>query len=424
MDPALLTFQEFWKLVNGQDKYHPSDAYDWPMAKMDGKREEYPTLLFRKKIAGISFEFRMKKEDLYQDKQYVKMDENHWPVRDPSGEIQYLTREDLERLKYRRYDYAFGVFDSEQEVGVAQDEWGCVLVAVAQEYRQFGLGPILTKLAWDAEPGKTTGGCTPKGAKAVQKVHQEYVREYMRSGTYSRMVREGTITKERVQEILKSAKLQERYVSPASRLDLNTNNPEDFLLFEQNGGFILYNRKLKDFLVDERLSEDKYSTWIDKCIKGHSFAGGGYHHDDKLYLHQLGGDTPQIKKFMFNLALSYAKVEGVPLKIFDDDLNMVNPAEVEMTEDNLATLKGQPINWQPFKMQEARFRKSFDKYNEFEYRLMELADMKFRDFGGGASASRRILVHRKATGSCLAFPYRNRKYREESGEIWLVPGYN
>ena len=247
---------------------------------------------------------------------------------------------------------------------------------------------MLTKLAWEAEPGKSTGGCTPGGARVVQKVHQNFVQEYLRNGTYSRLIKEGAITTERVKEILMSAKLESQYVPPRvkEKLNLGMNDPKNFLLFEQDGGFILYDRKLKDLL--EQGDEERYFYWMERCIKGHSFAGGGYHSDDKLFLHQLGGDTTQIKKFMFMLALSYAKKEGVPLKIFDDNLNMVNPSEVNLERDNLATLKGAPINWGPMKAQEIQFRRTFDRYGEFKDRLMEIADAKFRDTGGSATAGR------------------------------------
>jgi hypothetical protein len=387
MDPALLTFQEFWEGVDA-GKHHPSSAYDWSLSQMKGKRGEYPTLLYRRTISGIPFEFRLLKEDRYQENSFVKSDSNGIPLRDPSGEVQYYTIDELAAKKIRRYDYSFSIFDGEQQVAVTQDEWGCLLVVVAKEYRQFGLGPMLTKLAWEAEPGKSTGGCTPGGAKVVQKVHQDFVREYLRNGTYSKLIKEGAIKLERVQEILKSARLESPFVAPAAkqRGNLSTNDPKDFLLFEEYGGFILYDRKLKDLL--EQGDEERNFFWMERCIKGHSFAGGGYHHDDKLFLHQLGGDTPQIKKFMFMLALSYAKKERVPIKIFDDDLNMVNPSEVELAEGNLATLKGAPINWNPMKAQEIQFRRTFDRYGEFKVRLLEMADAKYRGFGESATAGR------------------------------------
>jgi hypothetical protein len=399
MNPALLTFQEFWKGVDAEDKYHPPSAYDWSLSQMKVTPDKYPTLLFRRTLSGISFEFRMLKEDRYQENSFVKTDPSGIPLRDPGGEVQYYSIDELAEKKLRRYDYSFSVFDGAQQVAVTQDEWGCLLVVVAREYRQFGLGPMLTKLAWEAEPGKSTGGCTPAGARVVQKVHQDFVREYLRNGTYSKLIKEGAITLERVQKILESAKLESQFVAPKvkEKINLGMNDPKNFLLFEEYGNFILYDRKLKDLL--DRGDDERDFYWMERCIKGHSFAGGGYHNEGKLFLHALGGDTPQIKKFMFMLALSEAKIHGEKIRIFDDDLNMVNPSEVELEEGNWATLKGTPINWKPMKAQEIQFRRTFDRYGEFKNRLLEIADAKYRDAGGSAVAGRvRILDSRRLSG--------------------------
>ena len=374
VDPALLTYQEFSELVNPGGKGHPSSAYDWSMDQMDGQRERYPTLLFRRNVHGIAFEFRLEKKDRHQYK-YVKSDANGNQVR-INGELQYYTPEELVKIVPNRYEHSFSVFDGDQQVAVAQDEWGCVLVSVAREYRNFGLGPILTKMAWEAEPGKSTGGCTPGGAAVVKKVHREFVREYLRKGFYSHLVREGTLTKERAQAILASASLS----APASKnpyqdINLGSNDPKDFLLYVDEGHFVLYDRKLKD-LIDKG-DDDRNSFWYDRFIKGTSFAGGGYHPGNNLYLHQLGGDTQQIKKLMFNLAVSYCKMEGVPLHVYDEDLAMANQPGVDV-DGNLVSLKGTPVDYRGMAVQEQRFRNSFDRYQEFKSRLLELAESKYR----------------------------------------------
>jgi hypothetical protein len=228
------------------------------------------------------------------------------------------------------------------------------------------------KLAWEAEPGKTTGGCTPKGARVTKRVYDEFVREYLRKGFYSHLVQSGALTPERVKEITEG--IGSRY-QEKSKVNLGTTDPKDFLLYAADGAFILYDRKFKD--VVETLSEDEGQYWYEKFIKGTSFAGGGYSNDGKLYLHQLGGDSPNIKKFMLLLALSYAKKEGVPLHVYDDDLGFLDPHYVEI-DGNLVTLKGNPTDWTAFAAQERRFRQSFDRYGEFGNRLLELADAKYR----------------------------------------------
>jgi GNAT superfamily N-acetyltransferase len=370
VDPALMTWKEFWELVNHGGKSHSSSAYDWSAEQMKGEREKYPTLLFRKVIKGVVFEFRQEVIDRYQEYQFTKTDADGNVVR-INGEIQYFTPEELTKLGTRRYEYSFAVFDGEQQVATAQDEWGCLLVAVAREYRGFGLGPIVTKLAWEAEPGKTTGGCTPAGARVTKRAHDEFVREYLRKGIYSYLVQNQLLTLERVKEITKGLG-----VRPEEKVGVNlgSSNPEEWLLYEDYGAFILYDKKLKD--VIDNVPEEQGNYWYERFIKGFSYAGGGYHDTGKFYLQQFGGDTPKIKKFMLLLALSYSKKEGVPLHVYDKDLGELDPSYVEI-DGNLAILKGNPTNWEPFVAQERRFRQGFDRYGEFLSRIQELAHSKF-----------------------------------------------
>lgn len=376
IDPALLTWDEFWKLVNQNDKWHPSSAYNYDLKKFDAPRSEYPELLFRKKIGGVEFEFRRKVEDNYQDDRFAKRTPDGEVLR-LNGQVQYFTRDELLSMKddhYRRYEYSFSVFDGEQQVGVSQDEWGCVLVMVAQEYRGFGLGDMLMKLAWEAEPGKTTGGTTAAGYKVTKRVHTEFVREYLRKGMYSELIKQKSITPERVKAIITS--IQGRTQPPMANANLNTNNPKDWLLYGQDGCFILYDRKLKELLIDN-YDENMYH-WFERFIKGISFAGGGYVATDKFYLHQLGGDTPQIEQFMLQLALSFCAIEGnYPLHIYDQNLSIVDPKTADI-QGNLVRLKGKPIDYRGMVMVERQFRKSFDRYDEFHVRLLELAEVKYR----------------------------------------------
>lgn len=372
-DPALLTWDEFHTLVNSRGVSHPSSAYDWSLSEMKGKPEEYPTLLFRRTIRGIGFEFRSNKIDRYQHK-FVKTDPDGNPVR-VNGEVQYHTPDELARLEIRRYEYDFSVFDGPQQVAVSQDEWGALLYVVAREYRGFGLAPILAKLAWEAEPGKGSGGFTPEGRRVARRVHAEFVREYLRKGFYSLLVSQGTLTAERVKEIV--ASIGPRPAEP-SGVSLQSNDPRSFLLYADNGCFILYDRKLKD-LIDEG-DEEKNYPWYERLIKGTSYAGGGYHTSDRLFLHQLGGDSPQIIQFMLTLALSYCRQEGCPLRVYDGELKYVDPKTTDITSEGLATLKAAPIDYRGMAYQELAFRKSFDRYGEFLTRLLEIAESKYRKY--------------------------------------------
>ncbi len=366
-EPALMTWEEFYAKVNPDGKYHDTSAYNWGLSHFKKTREEYPELLFRKKLRGVSIEFRAKREERYEG-QYVK-------DRDDHGQLTYYSKEEIADFVKYRYEHSFAAFDGEQQVGLAQDEWGCVLVSVAREYQGFGIGDILSRLAYDAEPGKNTGGCTPAGFQMMFRTYQSYVREYLRKGFYSQLVRNGELDQTRVKAILASAKLQD-IPKRREQFNLNADDPNDFLLYGADGCFILYNRRLKDFLDENPLDEERRSHWEDRFIKGTSFAGGGYVMDDKLYLHQLGGDNPNFKKFMLSLALSFAAREKLPLHVYDRDLQFA--ASIGKVQGNLVMLNGPPIQYDGMIRQEAIWRRTFDRYGEFHARLMELAEVKHR----------------------------------------------
>src|SRR6185437_3004605 len=90
IDPALLTWEEFYSSINKKDKCHPSSAYNWSLDKFKDTKEEYPVLLYRKNFRERSFEFRMNKEDRYEGK-FVKTDPEGRVV-SINGETQYYTR--------------------------------------------------------------------------------------------------------------------------------------------------------------------------------------------------------------------------------------------------------------------------------------------------------------------------------------------
>jgi GNAT superfamily N-acetyltransferase len=377
VDPALMTWQEFWELVNEKGKYHSSDAYNHPLSSFNKTRNDYPNLLYRKKINGIIFEFRYKKTDRFKEYQFVKTTPDGQRV-EIDGQVQYFTPEELAQLGRKQFEYDFSAFDGEQQVAVTQDEWGCLLIMVAPEYRKFGLGTMLTKLAWEAEPGKTTGGTTHGGAVTTRRVHTEFVREYLRKGIYSQLVHQRILSIDRVKEITASASLSPRANKP--QINLNSNDPNNFLVYGENGCFVIYDRKLKD-LVDQH--DENMEYWYEKMIKGICYAGGGYHATDRFYLQQWGGDTPQLKKFMLTLALSYCKFdEDMPLFIYSKDLpideSMVQVIEGKDPNGKLVKLAGSPMNFQPFLAMERKFRKSFDPYDEFKWRMVELAEAKFQ----------------------------------------------
>jgi GNAT superfamily N-acetyltransferase len=291
------------------------------------------------------------------------------------GQLVYFTDEEVKRLGYQPYEFEFAIFEGETRVAMAQDEWGCMLIAVAKEYRGFGLGTLIGKLARTYEPGKTSGGFTPMGARNFARVHREFVRDALTSGLYSRMVRAGQITMDRVKEIVTSAKVQMR---PAKdTIDLSSNSPKDWLLFTDfYGTFILYDRKLAHAIDHSTYHE----SFAERMIKGMVYA---MPHEQAgiTRIKQFGGDAQGIRAFMLALAYTRAKIENLPLWVEPEEYDL--PGFTYGEEENTVgyrsrqVLTGKMIDYRAMVEDEMRFRKSFDQYDEFKHRLIEMAHAKY-----------------------------------------------
>lgn len=376
VDPALSTSEELYDILNKEGASHPSSAYRFSVDdknNIETPKTNWPEFLQNKKINGINFEFRIKKTDK-SDLQYAKTDENGKTVRDEKGEPLYFTKDEILKILKNRYDYSVGVFVGNTYVGGIDDEWGCVLYRVADEYQGFGLGTILAKIAWDLEPGKTSGGFTNAGYGAFFSWHREAVRDYLQSGMYSHLIRSGQISKERVDQIITSAKGASATQFPKAKKydkNLNSDDPQDYLLLEHGGSFIIYNKKLKDLINDNE------HYWKEKMVKGIIYAV-----EKRIKI--FGGDTDEIKQSLLTLALIKSKEQA--LYVEPEDLIFVNKELMEINPESVKAgyhshlIKMKKKIYMPIKsliLKERKFRQSFDKHDEFKIQLIELAYSKF-----------------------------------------------
>ena len=374
MNPALLTFDEYYKLVNSNGKNHPESAYNTSLDKMRQEsyldKSKFPKLLKRVKIRGLMFEFRLKSEL----RDYVHKNNEGEYKRDTDHNLIYMSQDDIKQKGLKTHEFTIGVFNEDGDcVGAVQDEWGCVLVRVAEEYRGFGLGPMLTKIARTMEPEKPSGGFTPSGYRNFVKTYQEMVRDAFVNGFYRVLLNKKEITPARVKEILASAKLKDR--AKSTRLDLNSNDPNDWLLYVGGyGDFILYDKKLKSIY-----KENSNHFWIEKMIKGATLVREL--HDGNGVIVQFHGADDQIKKFLMSCIISYC---------YNEKMNLyVDPDQIQYVNRNLAKIGNNPDMKSGFKRflvepisaiqyagmgkEENRFRRSFDQYDEFKNSMLETA---------------------------------------------------
>jgi hypothetical protein len=329
--PELLTTNEFVKLVNPKGKYHSDGSYDTTLEKLNSYHSigEYPKLLRTTRINGLDFQIRLG-------------------------------------------DDCVGIFNDNKIVGAIQDEWGCILIRVVQEFRGFHLGIMLSRIARTMFPDKTSGGFTQSGLNNFIVSHRETVRDALANGTYRKLILNHEISIERVKEIVASARLEGRL----KKLDknFNTNNPSDWLLYGEDGCFFIYDKKIKDF--------EEGNQFEDSAIK--SFALIRFPRKSFGLILGLDAANDKLKSFMIALASTYADENGMPLYIDPEYKNNIPLENVEIVAEDMKsgytrilTKCKKRVAYQGMTNAEAMWRKTFDKYGEFMSRIIELAHSRF-----------------------------------------------
>jgi hypothetical protein len=243
-------------------------------------------------------------------------------------------------------------------VAQASDEWGATLLVVAQEYRGKNLGTIIGKIWYDLNPSYLSGGFTVSGSRNAVKIWQEHVRDYLASGKYSKLVKDGTITKEKVKEILHSANLK-----PKQKIETETPSKPDILIYvDLDGVFVIYDKKF-------------YEDQSEKYIYGHGFLRDT---GDKFYVFSIDYE-PAYKKMATMVIFHIARHEGIKLytKVPPSDVLELEYPEIVQKND-YAWLKKPIINVLEIKKHEEQYRKKHDQYDEVFYSLLEIANSKWQ----------------------------------------------
>jgi hypothetical protein len=386
INPALLLFKEYVQAVNKGNKFHDSNAYQYTVKSInidyDGKRnrsslpDNYETLLQKKRINGIMFEFRLKKQ------------KHVYGVKDDNGNYipnKYLTDDQIKSRGLSPYEYTIAVFNPDKfKVGGAQDEWGAMLVYVAKEYKGFGLGPLLIKYARHFEPDKDSGGFTQAGINNLRKLHRELVRDALTNGLYRKWIDNGSITKDKVQQIIKESDLS---IKPNHKAkDLDSTDHKDWMLYSdyEYGSFIIYNKKFKDLYN----TGDDNHRWAESMIKGaiNVYELDASHAVPCGIVNLFGGDTPKIKTFLMKLAATYCRDHKLPFYVDAVDIQYVSKDDFVIGElTNKTGIPRYPVEIKkPVKdlkylgIPELKWRRSVDKYDELLNGILEMAHSKFR----------------------------------------------
>lgn len=400
LKPAQLTFKEWYKLVNPSNKNHDSTAYNWDVATMNKNEwdttdeENIGKVYVTKKLKGRTIDFHGKAEV----NKYTKRDANGEYVRTEDGDLLYYTKDELELLGYNLYNYKFTAVDVEtnQIVGVAQDEWGALLISVAAEYRGFGIGEQLGVLMRSYVPDYDSGGVTENGYNNLYRVYRQFVNMAAERGDYTKWVNNGEMTAKKAIEIISQARETRKIKSELQRLELKTvfgNKPEDWLWCNYNDMVIVYNRKLLD-LFEEDFGEYDSAYWreqiIDEFIVGAIYIGAGPTSHKELNIWQFGGINEKIKQEVFNVGLGLIAEEypEYSVRVLKSISKHINDDLVEYgSSRNSNEVLIKPIGYTKYAQdvrskfhEEKRIRGKVDKYDEMVIQIAEAATAKYDDY--------------------------------------------
>lgn len=379
--PILMTWDEYYKMVNPGDKSHDNDVYQYeydPDNIFNCPINSTCSIIKRNKINKIELEYRLIKSKV----DYAKFDGDKY--------IGVYSEEELKKLGKVPYEYNISVTHNNVVVGGAQDEWGAVLIYVVEEYKGLGIGEELVKLYRKLYPNKESGGFTSGGYNQIRKYYNWMIKQALSNGIYSDLIKKGEISKERIKEIINSINKEYKFSKEKKNKlkDIYKGNNEPVYMIDNNF-VIIFDSALKN-IMDESLSnlneifikdmiyaylyitefndyqqllncygQDKY---IEEGIEILATLNKNYGGIGDYYFRNFDSQTKATLKNIWSNSNKYniktikdgGYIKGV-------DLNIITPKKDISPSINI--LKNIKKNW----------FKQFDKYGEIEDRIHEIA---------------------------------------------------
>jgi len=381
IDPALMTFEEYYNLVNPGDKFHPDSAYDSDLEDLNQyqKSEEYQTLLNTITRNGLVFEVREQTKDRW-DGNYLKVTPDGEPVRDESNQLVYMGPEEVQQMipEDQRYRYEHAVIEKKtgQIVGNTQDEWGTLLVRVASEFRRFGFGTLLVKLNRTRYPNRNSGGFTSSGAANLRRVHAAWVRDYMESGFYSHLVKTKQITVGQARTVIQSVRADRPPKTQQKNYD--TSNPRDWLMMSDGQSFaILYDKKIYE-IEDPDWHENQWL--IDRFIIGMASLSD-YGTGSPPMINRVYGVNDQVKARMLEVLMNqmvghYIRMDDEYAAILRSHMGRAFQMEPPLQKGGYPKYytNQETVDWKRPARVEQQYRKRFDPYDEWYARIIDWAE--------------------------------------------------
>lgn len=430
-EAGVMTRDEYIRHLNPDDRFHPSTAYNYSTFDLNERyarrhlgtvRRTYrPTLKVEGSTSGTLF---IDEDDrpvavlhggtLYHDDRGERIPDEYHPagrgepvpldIRD-RRRVKYIAEyvakvDDLARRTATRYPVVLRRFvhggepmtlraekqpvpdkgvnlvvaDSAGRIlGVAQNEWGATLIAVARDARGRGIGAILSKVWHELNPSFGSGGMTGAGNALMQSVWADRVREFLSLGWYTQMIRDGRMTPERVREIL--ADLPGRRPRPAAPQPAAPRPAAPRPMVMSDG--------------------ETFVTVYDRAVLDDPGAFASDPDDDMVYGHAFLRDAPGVGTFVYSIEydrrfaelttraiLQLARDNGYRLYVGDrgyhDPLEGVESIPGVTVDGDYLTVGSDVLPLRSMAELERRTRRPVDPHGEVEVALMERADAKWR----------------------------------------------
>lgn len=417
-NPALMTWKEYWEVMNPGGKSHPSSAYDWDLDQMNridlgGKvidphagqamdkeiiqsHNDNSLRIFKKdghSLIGYTVDNILYIIKGYDDTALKRDVDRHvngnLSIKYVKYPMAYFKQKEAiaQRNKYsnivqnikvrgqsfqiREDDGDFAIFNKDfQKVAVAQDEWGAILVSVAQEYRSYGFGTLLGKIYREHYPDKNTGGTTSAGSAQVKRVWDKFVREALADGMYSKLIKSGKISSGQVKEIIKDLDNRPTYKNE-TKTDY-VNDYKNWLIMDTESGALVYHRDIyKSDISFEGAMEYVMGYSL---IRGNDAKGNAF-----LYSIDYENNRAETMLLYASLQIVARDNEGLDIEESASDFSesIQNLKHTEERDGIIYLDAPLPAIENAFKL-ERQYRKKRDKYDEYKYNILEAVESKYR----------------------------------------------
>jgi hypothetical protein len=318
----------------------------------DRKRESIPLGVNKRKLVKYIQDFMPLISDL------AKKNKDEYPTLVQRIKVRNMPLTVRSRPEGKRTEFA--IFNEDGlRVASAQDEWGATLIVVAKEYRGMGLGKIVGKYWYNANPTAESGGFTPQGEANAIKIWADRVREFLAKGWYTELIRQKRLTMSEYQKIVKD--LPGKKPKPPEPPKPKPVQKE-ILFYVEYPTFVIYD---KAFLTDQN--------------------------DEYIYAYGFFRDSPHVGSFLYTIdydrkfrkmatwtALQMARDEGE--KTYDgegySDVLELEGVDHVVREGDYVWLDRNVLPLKSLSQKERRLRKKVDRYGEIENLLLEGAEYK------------------------------------------------